>query len=459
MDYKNTKVTLMGLGLYPQGSGVSALRFLYDQGAKITVTDTKTHNELEPQLRTLKKLKGVTYVLGQHVKGDFIDTDLVVKNPGVPASSPYLKIARAQKIPIATDTTLYFQNTIAPTIGVTGTRGKSTTSSLLFLMLHKKYTSTRLGGNIKISPLTFLKDLKDTDPVVLELSSWQCNSLKEIKRSPEMAIVTNMMVDHMNTYTNFDAYVRDKSYIFKFQHPWDVAIFNKDNGHTKAMSKQAPGRIYLYSLKPLAVQERGVFVNGRGEVVFQEDGHKEMLFSKKDIQLLGEHNISNVLAATCAAYLSGITPKHIQSVVKKFKGIDSRLEVIRTFKGRTFINDTTATTPDALCAALKSFTKKPILIMGGTDKKLDFSQLPKVLNTYKRIIFLPGTATDLITSRLQSSVEVIRVDSMRGAVLKAWEYSAKNDIILLSPGAASFGLFKNEFDRGDQFNHEVRKLQ
>jgi UDP-N-acetylmuramoylalanine--D-glutamate ligase len=274
-----------------------------------------------------------------------------------------------------------------------------------------------------------------------------------------MAIVTNMMVDHMNTYTNFDAYVRDKSYIFKFQHPWDVAIFNKDNGHTKAMSKQAPGRIYLYSLKPLAVQERGVFVNGRGEVVFQEDGHKEMLFSKKDIQLLGEHNISNVLAATCAAYLSGITPKHIQSVVKKFKGIDSRLEVIRTFKGRTFINDTTATTPDALCAALKSFTKKPILIMGGTDKKLDFSQLPKVLNTYKRIIFLPGTATDLITSRLQSSVEVIRVDSMRGAVLKAWEYSAKNDIILLSPGAASFGLFKNEFDRGDQFNHEVRKLQ
>lgn len=466
----NKHVLILGLGLYPQGSGVSALRYLYSQGAKLIVSDMKSLKDLEPQLKRLKSLKGIRYIFGTHdlpLQG----IDLIVKNPGVRADHPLISQAKTLSIPIETDISLFMQEVDNPIIGITGTRGKSTTSTLIYQLIRQKYPSTQLGGNIKVSPLTFIKKLsskagsnfagKKNVPVVLELSSWQLNIFKSIKHSPQIAVVTNMMVDHLNMYPTFGAYVADKKLIYKFQNPDDIVVLNKDNDRTFAMSRDAKGQVYFFSMKPLAIKERGAFVNSKDEIVFQDGLIRTKILKVFELKLLGQHNLYNVLAAVVVAMTQGVPLTRIQSVLRKFKGIDSRLEMIREYKGIKIYNDTTATTPDATIAAINSFNRAPILICGGTDKKLVFNQLAEIINKrIKKLVLLPGTATELMKRLLHlKRLEVNEAKSMKEAVESALKMAHKGDIILLSPGAASFGLFKNEFDRGDQFNKIVKHLK
>lgn len=456
----NKHVLILGLGSYPQGSGVSALRYLYSQGAKLIVSDMKSRKDLEPQLKRLKSLKGIRYIFGTHdlpLKG----IDLIIKNPGVRADHPLIRQAEELNIPIETDISLFMQEVDNPIIGITGTRGKSTTTTLIHQLIRQKYPSSQLGGNIKVSPLTFIKKLKKNVPVVLELSSWQSNVFKSIKRSPQVAVVTNIMIDHLNMYPSFGAYVADKKLIYKYQNPGDIVILNKDNDRTFAMSRDAKGQVYFFSLKPLAIKERGAFVSSKGEIIFQDGLIRTKVLKVSELKLLGKHNLYNVLAAVIVAMTQNVKLARIQSILRKFKGIDSRLEYIREYKGVKFFNDTTATTPDATIAAIKSFDHAPILICGGTDKKLVFNQLTELINKrIKKLVLLPGTATELMKKFLHlKRFELHEAKSMKEAVESALKMAGKGDIILLSPGAASFGLFKNEFDRGDQFNKIVKDLK
>jgi len=461
----NKNVLILGLGSYPQGSGSSALRYLHACGAKLIVSDIKSSKDLNPQLKRLKSLKGIRYIFGTHdlpLKG----IDLIIKNPGVRVDHPLLRQAEKLNIPVETDISLFMREVENPIIGITGTRGKSTTTTLIHQLMRQKYPSAQMGGNIKVSPLTFIKKLsgkagKRRVPVILELSSWQANIFKSIKRSPQVAVVTNIMIDHLNMYPSFGAYVADKRLIYKYQNSGDIVVLNKDNDRTFAMSRDAKSQVYFFSVKPLAVKERGAYVNSKGDIIFQDGLIRTKVLKSAELKLPGVHNLYNVLAAVTVAMTQGVSLTRIQSVLRKFKGIDSRLEMIREFKGIKFFNDTTATTPDATIAAIKSFDRAPILICGGTDKKLIFNDLADLINKkVKRLVLLPGTATEQLKKKLAiKRLKPVEVTSMREAIQSALKLAVKGDIILLSPGAASFGLFKNEFDRGEQFNKIVKNLK
>ena len=448
----------MGLGVFEKGRGVSALRFFYSQGAKITVTDLKTKEQLASQLKRLKNLKGVKYVLGHHDKKDFFKTDIVIKNPGVRDDSEFLKIAKKRDLPIYNDVSLFASLVDNPIIGITGTRGKTTTTMLAFELLKSKYRDVRVGGNMKISPLSFIDQLKVDAPVVLELSSWMLQGFRDIKKSPVISVVTNIMRDHMNMYSSFDQYIDDKFVIAKYQKPNDVLILNYEDKLAQKNYKKFKSTIYWVSNKKLPNNKTGLY-SLKGWSWFVSSGKSIKILPIKSLKLVGQHNLYNVMSAVCLALISGVDLKSIRKIASEFKGVEYRLEVVKKIKGVTYINDTTATSPDATIAALKSMPKKPILIFGGTDKVLDFKpMMDEVVKSAHKLIFLPGTATEKMRKILGDRRGYFLVESMETAVKTAQGLAKNGDYILLSPGAASFGLFKNEFDRGSKFNKVVKGL-
>jgi len=473
LNLKNKKVTVMGLGLYEEGSGISAAKFLLSQVARVTVTDLKTEDQLRDQIKRLgggaKKIK---WVLGRHREADFKNVDLIVKNPGVPRGSKYLAIARKNKIPIETDISLFFQlSDRRRIIGVTGTRGKSTTATLIYEFIKASGRPAALGGNIKQSPLAQLAQIKKSDAVVLELSSWLLESLEPIKQSPHIAALTNIYPDHLNTYSGLEDYVEAKKNIFKFQTPQDYIILNRDNVYTRKMGREVIGRRYWFSLREFK-KENGCFVSG-GRLIFRSNGREQIICPVSAVRLLGEHNLANILAAAAAAMVAGVKPVAIRAVLKKFKGIPDRLEFLKEIRGIKYYNDTTSTTPEATLAALRALStsslrkgrpggiKNIVLIAGGSDKGLDFNVLAKEIKRTCRAAVL---FNDSGTKRLQPLISPGKLPSalagnMADAVGLAKSFARRGDIILLSPACASFGLFKNEFDRGDQFKDMVSQIK
>lgn len=412
--FQDKKVTIMGLGLIGGGKGVA--KFFAKQGAKVLVTDLRTREELKPSLEKLKGLP-IRFVLGKHREEDFINTDLVIKNPGVRPDSFYLKIAKKHNISIKTDISIFFDLCKGIIIGVTGTKGKSTTATLIYKLLKTKYPKTILAGNIGVSPLEILPRVDKETKVVLELSSFE---LEDLKKSPKTAVITTLFPDHLNRYKNFKEYVEAKKPIFKYQKKNDVLVLNYDDLETRKLAKEASSKVLFF----------------RG---------------------------SNISAAILVAKIFKISKKSIKKVLSDFKGIPNRQEIIATKKGVKYINDTTATTPQSVILAINTFKKrfpksKILLIAGGQDKNLNYENLAReIRKNVNYLILLPGTASDKIKKEL-GSLRVQWAKSMRDAVKKVAAMSQKGDIVLLSPGAASFNLFKNEFDRGEQFIKETKKL-
>ncbi len=464
LNLKNKKVTVMGLGLYEEGSGISATRFLVEAGAKVTVTDLKNEAELSQQLKRLGNIRNkIKLVLGKHRVSDFKGVDLVVRNPGVPASSKFLKLARENKIPIVNDISLFFQLIDRKRIlAVTGTRGKSTTTTLLYELIKCIDKNVILGGNITKSPLAQMKAVNRGGNIVLELSSWLLEGLADIKKSPHLAIFTNIYPDHLNTYKNIREYAEAKKNIFKFQTPQDYVILNRDNSYTFRMGKEVIAQRFWYSLNYFK-EENGCFVR-LGNIYFRYNGVEQKICSTKILLLPGEHNLSNALAAICGAMIYGVNAKQIVSVLKKFTGVPNRLEFLRDINGVKYYNDTTSTTPEATIAALQALGKKRniILIAGGSDKGLDFRTLNKEISKYCRlVILLSGSGTERLKPLLlkQKNLDLVEVNSLKNAVNLAKSQAKKGDIVLLSPACASFGMFVNEFDRGNQFIKIIKSLK
>jgi len=407
--YKNKRVVVMGLGLH--GGGVGTARFFLDQGAKVLITDLKTKTQLKDSVASLPRLSlgRLTMVLGRHREEDFVNADLIIKNPDVSSNSPFLKIARKNNIPIKSDIQIFFDFCPAEIIGITGTKGKSTVASLLFEILKKKY-HTVLAGNIGVSPLEFLDKIKGESKVILELSSF---ILEDLQKSPHIAIITNFFPDHLNRYRNFSEYVEAKKTIFKYQDKNDFLIINEE---LKKFSRGAKSKIYYF------------------------DGNNES-------------------AVIATAKLLRVPNKEIQRVISVFKGVPHRQEFVADKKGVKYFNDTAATNPGAVKYTLDRFKdSKIILIAGGEDKKLNYRALAKDIGeSVEHLILLPGSASDLIERDLKK-FSIHRVKSMKGAVKKAFKLAERGGIVILSPGAASFNLFKNEFDRGEQFKKAVKGL-
>ncbi len=456
-DFKGKKVVIMGLGGYKEGSGISAALFFARLEAYVIVTDLKREEELRLQIKKLDKFKNIEYVFGRHRDKDFKKADLIFQNPSVPDSSSYLKIARKNKIPIINDWSLFLEKHNNPLIGITGSRGKSTTTSLVYKIITMEKKAV-LCGNIGVSPLKYLSKIKKSDIIVAEFSSWLLRGLLPVKKSPHIAVITNLKADHLDKYKNLEDYHNDKKIIFKFQKPDDYLILNKDDERSRAIAKEVVSKVFWFS-KGYSKKDNGVFVKDN-QIIFRRGGDEQKIANLSAVKMIGEHNLENALASICVAAIMSISKKNILSALRDFKGIPNRLELVSEIKGVKYYNDTTSTNPDGVIAALKAFDKKSgkiILIAGGVDKNLDYSEFVKLIDkSVKNLILFPGTATDKILRNIK--VHYHTAHKMSEAVELAKSFAKKGDIVLLSPGAASFGLFKNEFDRGKQFVKEVNKL-
>lgn len=476
MDFKNKKVVIMGLGSYAQGSGIAAARFFARAQAKVLVTDIKPKAHFANQLNALAAYRNIQYVFGRHKDADFKNADYIIKNPDVPKSSPYLAIARRHGVPVHNDWSIFLSVKDNPLIGVTGTRGKTTTTTLLDAFLKEHY-QTFLCGNMGISPLAAIEKIKPDDVVVAELSSWNLQQFPTVKKSPHIAVITNLLVDHLNKYKNISQYYRDKEYIFAYQSADDFLVVNRDNAELKKRVKRARSRVFWFSTKPFRgegvyVKNGSIYLEARLPSKLGSRASKLRICRVSDIKLKGAHNLENALAAICAAMIAHVSPAHIKKVLRTFAGVPNRLELVRAVGGVKYYNDTTATMPDATIAALRALdSRRVILLAGGTDKKLEYKEFAKEVKKYKpRLILFAGTATDKILNELgiknyelrknhdslflihHSGMKVApNVQSMKDALTIARKIARRGDIVLLSPGAASFGIFKNEFDRGEQF--------
>ncbi len=445
--FKGKKVVIMGLGLH--GGGASAARFFCKQDAKVLVTDLKTKDQLKDSIKKLKDLS-LKYVLGEHREEDFKEADLIVKNPGVPEESSFLKIARENNVPVETDVNVFLELTQALIIGVTGTKGKSTISSLIYEILKGEKEDVFLAGNIGISPLEILSETSKDSWVILELSSFE---LEYLKKSPHIAVVCSIHPDHLNRYKDIEEYIEAKKKIYQFQDSEDFLILNYDDSLVRQM--RGKGQTFFYSKKSVPEENAGCFLRGDG-IFFDKEGRP--LAEVGDLQIKGEHNISNALAAISVAKIMEIPEEKIRRGLSNFSGVRDREQVVLEKKGVQYVNDTTATIPEAAIYALKRYAGRGIiLIAGGENKGLGYEKMAEEINKKaKCLILLPGSASEEIKKEI--GIELILVESMEEAVAKASEKAVEGDVVLMSPGAASFNLFDNEFDRGRHFIKSINKM-
>jgi len=438
MNLKNKNILVVGLGQH--GGGLGVVKYLVQKGAKVRVTDLKNKEELQSPLKKIAELP-LKYTLGKHCQEDFLFCDLIIRNPAVPQDSPYLCRARKAGIPIEMEIGLFLdQSPSHKIIGITGTKGKTTTAWLIYQILKEQQPTTVIGGNMRLSILDLLPKIKKNSWIVLELSSWQLEGLKTKKFSPPISLITNIYRDHLNRYRTMEKYVQAKKLIFQYQNKNDHLILNQNNPWSKKFAQKAKGKIHFF------------------------DAEQVPYSIKKNTKLKGKHNLANIAAALKVAQIINIEPTAAQKTIINFAGIPHRLEKISQKGGITFYNDTTATNPSAAQAALESFKKPVIWLAGGADKNLLFQRLAKTVqkSTVKAVILLKGSATNKLQKNLKKYCPTLPLygpfDNFPHAVQKAYQVAQNNQIILLSPAAASFGMFENEFDRGRKFKKIIHNL-
>lgn len=458
MRVERRTVLIMGLGLH--GGGAGAANYFTGRGDRVVVTDLKSRRELAPGLKKLRHPRKVRLVLGRHRYRDIRNARLVIKNPGVPRHSPYLRYAREHGIPVETDISLFLDRAKglgSRIIGVTGTKGKSTTASLLYHMLLQEHRDTLLGGNIAISVLDLMDLLTPGCPVVLELSSFQLGDIADKRYSPPVAVFTNFLDDHLDRYPGAREYFQDKTVIFRYQNPGDRLVVNRDD-HVYGMITRSGGRITDTFGITEPAEGNGTFI--RNDAVFHRDheGVKEIL-KTRHTALLGRHNLCNLLAAVAAARCMDLAHEAIAVAARSFRGLAHRLEYLAQVGSVSVYNDSAATTPEAAMAALTAVNGEVTLIAGGSDKGLPLERFARTIDQrVRRLILLEGSGTcKLIDENL--SVPYERFENLEEAVQRAIACTSPGGTVLLSPGFASFGMFRNEFDRGNRFREIVRKLE
>ena len=457
-NFKNKKVLIFGLGLNDGGLGMA--EFFLKQGAVVTVTDGKTEEQLKRTVDKLQKYGGkVIYHLGGHIKEDFENNDIIVRNPAIKRDNEWLEIARKAGKDIYMEMALFHKLCPCPIIGITGTRGKSTTSSLIYEFLRERFgKKVFLGGNIGKSAIRELSKLKKDNLVVLEMSSFQLDGMGESKVSSNTAVVTNMYKDHLNWHSDMQDYIETKKNIFRYQNEDGLLIANIDNYITKEFIKESPGKDITFSLIDSSAD-----YYLRNMVVYE---HGEELLKIEELILDGEHNLYNILGAIATVRQYGVEAEDILSVLKTFTGVPGRQQLVRELDGVRFYNDTTATSVEAVLAMFDRFGRenkgKIVMISGGVDKGLEYEKItPLVKEFCKGVVLFEGTASDKISEMLDADGYdnvYTGFDNMTSAVKKAVEISEDGDMVILCPSASSFNMFANEFDRGDQFVEIVNNL-
>ena len=451
MNLQGKRVLVMGLGL--QGSGIAAARYAAQQGAMVRVTDMKSPEVLAPSVQALSGL-AIEFVLGQHREEDFLWAEIVIRNPGVARTSPLLRLAQQHGARIEMEIALFLLACLGRVIGITGTRGKTTTASLIYEILRDSGASVVLGGNVAgIETLSLLPQITAETFVVLELSSWQLEGLAPHALSPSVAVMTNIYPDHLDTYHDMQEYAAAKANIFRYQTPCNLAVFNYDNPWTRQFGQEAAARTWFTSL-----QRGGSFARGCSHTT-------PFIFT--ETALVGRHNLENILLATTTTRLLAVPDETIAATVQRFRPLAHRLEEVRVVRGVRFINDSTSTTPVAGRVGIEACEGPLVLVAGGNTKRLPLEHWPTTILTRCRdVVLLAGSGTDELLAALREEAHLQQIpnpvrgvfETLTQALETTMALAHPGDTVLFSPGFTSFGMFRNEFDRGEQFVAYVRAL-
>jgi len=448
MDVKGKRVLVVGLGK----SGIASALFLADRGARVAVSDTKSEEELHHEIPQLLD-HGIVVEAGYHGERTFKEQELIVISPGVPADVPQLSQARQAGIPVIGEVELAARYLKGQIVAITGSNGKTTTTTLAGEIIAASGRETLVGGNIGTPAISFVESSTDDTWIVLEVSSFQLETIETFH--PKIAVVLNVTPDHLDRHHTFENYAAAKSRIFENQNSSDFAVLNADDGTCSAMADKTQAAVYWFS-RQRAV-EHGAFVRGEA-IVWRDADTEQTIMPIAEISLKGAHNVENVLAAVCAGMLAGADPADIRRAVANFKAVEHRLEYVATVRGVAYYNDSKATNVDATIRALESFPGGIHLILGGKDKGSDYSVLNPLLAKRVKRVYTIGSAASKIESQVKGT-QVISAGTIDNAVRRAGEAAVAGDIVLLAPACASFDQFVSYEHRGRVFKDLVRQLE
>jgi UDP-N-acetylmuramoylalanine--D-glutamate ligase len=447
VDLEGKRVLVVGIAR----AGVAASLVSLARGASVTATDEKPEAELGERASRLRRA-GVKLVLGRHPPATFLEQDLIVVSPGVPANLPALELARAGGIPVWSEIELAWRFLRGKVVAITGSNGKTTTTSLVAHILKTAGIGTLVGGNIGVPLLSLVESSTDRTVTVAEISSFQLETISGFR--PEIGVLLNLTPDHLDRHRSFEDYARVKMRIFENQLESDAAVLNADDLELTARMPSRP-RLFWFSRRKRVAQ--GAFVCG-DQLMVRIDGKEAAIAGRDEIPLRGDHNVENVLAAITASYLAGAEPAAIADGVKTFEGVEHRLEFVAETGGVKFYNDSKATNVDAALKAVEAFPGPLVVILGGKDKGSPYTVLREPLSRLARLVVLIGSAAGTIASDLGDAVPVEHAGTLERAVGLSAERAKPGDVVLLSPACSSFDQFENYEHRGRVFKELVRTL-
>ncbi|MGC8548277.1 MAG: UDP-N-acetylmuramoyl-L-alanine--D-glutamate ligase [Acidobacteriaceae bacterium] len=447
MELKGKKVLVVGLGK----SGLAAALFLRRRGAHVTVSDIRSAQALGKEIPALIE-QGIAVEAGGHGLLTFRRQDLIVVSPGVPLTTPELSQAQKFGIPIIGEVELAARFLKGKVIAITGSNGKTTTTSLCGEILVKAGQPVHVGGNIGQPVIGLVEDTREDGWSVLEISSFQLETTETFH--PNIAVILNITPDHLDRHGSFENYVAAKERIFASQSADDMLILNADDDVASRAAARARSQVFWFSRKRAIRQ--GAFVH-EGVILFRasEQAAPEPILKLEEIPLKGAHNVENVLAAVCAARLAGASPEAIRAAVAGFRAVEHRLEFVAEIDGVSYYNDSKATNVDAAMKAIESFPSGIHLILGGKDKDSDYRQLRPLLAGRVKAVYTIGSAAEKIITHLEGSVKLVSAGTLDTAVSLAAEAAEKGDVVLLAPACSSFDQFDNYEHRGQTFKSIV----
>jgi len=447
MDLANKRVLVVGLGK----SGVASALFLQARGAKVTVSDSKPQDQLGEEIPVLLD-HGIAVETGGHGERTFRGQDLIVVSPGVPVDSPPLVQARALGEPVIGEIELASQFLPKNLVAITGSNGKTTTTTLAGEIIAGGGFSTAVGGNIGTPAISLVEQAMPDTVVVLEVSSFQLETIQTFR--PKVAVVLNITPDHLDRHRTFEAYTNAKARIFENQQAQDFAVLNADDAASAGLASRTQAQVFWISRKKEVKQ--GAYVRD-GRIFFRDPKGQHEIMQTSEIPLKGGHNVENVLAAVCVGAVMGCDAGSVAKAVRNFKAVEHRLEYVATIRGVEYYNDSKATNVDATIKALESFPANVHLILGGKDKDSDYTQLNDLLQQRVNRVYTIGAAAEKIESQIKG-VEVDHSETLETALRRASAIAAAGDVVLLAPACASFDQFQNYEHRGRVFKEVVHTL-
>src|SRR6201993_1397868 len=449
MELNGKRVLVVGLGK----SGVASALFLKAHGARVTVSDTKPEAELREEIPVLLD-NGITVETGGHGERTFRGQDLIVVSPGVPVDAPLLVQARSMGESVIGEIELAAQFLPGPIVAITGSNGKTTTTTLTGEILAAGGLPTLVGGNIGTPAISLAERAKPESVIVLEISSFQLETIKTFR--PKVAVVLNVTPDHLDRHRTFEVYVDAKARIFENQQGSDFAVLNADDPTCATLGSRTRAQVFWFS-RQKEVQQ-GAWVRD-GNIVFRDSNGQREILQISEIPLKGAHNLENVLAAVCTGVLMGCVPEKIRQAVHDFKAVEHRLEFVAKINGVDYYNDSKATNVDATIKALESFPRGIHIILGGKDKGSDYTVLKPLLKERAAQVYTIGAAAEKIESQIAGAAPVIRAGTLDVAVKRAAANAHEGDVVVLAPACASFDQYQSYEHRGRVFKDLVHALE